>query len=71
MCVLGRDQPADRGFCAIYKRMRAASVKAVARRHRSQGQEERKIRAAADYEVTKTSGGSAERPWAYRCVVKG
>lgn len=39
---------------AIYNRMRAER-EAVARRHRSQGQEEaEKLRAAADYEVTKT-----------------
>lgn len=39
---------------AIYNRMRAER-KAVARRHRSQGQEEaEKLRATADYEVTKT-----------------
>ncbi|ALB68278.1 protease modulator HflC [Cronobacter dublinensis] len=39
---------------AIYNRMRAER-EAVARRHRSQGQEEaEKLRAAADYEVTRT-----------------
>lgn len=39
---------------AIYKRMRAER-EAVARRHRSQGQEEaEKLRATADYEVTRT-----------------
>lgn len=39
---------------AIYNRMRAER-EAVARRHRSQGQEEaEKLRATADYEVTKT-----------------
>ncbi len=39
---------------AIYNRMRAER-EAVARRHRSQGQEEaEKLRASADYEVTKT-----------------
>jgi len=39
---------------AIYQRMRAERS-AVARRHRSQGQEEaEKLRAVADYEVTKT-----------------
>lgn len=39
---------------AIYKRMRAER-EAVARRHRSQGQEEaEKLRATADYKVTKT-----------------
>lgn len=39
---------------AIYQRMRAER-EAVARRHRSQGQEEaEKLRAAADYEVTRT-----------------
>ena len=39
---------------AIYNRMRAER-EAVARRHRSQGQEEaEKLRAAADYEVAKT-----------------
>lgn len=39
---------------AIYQRMRAER-EAVARRHRSQGQEEaEKLRATADYEVTKT-----------------
>ena len=39
---------------AIYNRMRAER-EAVARRHRSQGREEaEKLRAAADYEVTKT-----------------
>ena len=39
---------------AIYNRMRAER-EAVARRHRSQGQEEaEKLRATADYEVTRT-----------------
>ena len=39
---------------AIYQRMRAER-EAVARRHRSQGQEEaEKLRATADYEVTRT-----------------
>ena len=41
-------------YDAIYKRMRAER-EAVARRHRSQGQEEaEKLRATADYEVTRT-----------------
>ncbi|ABF14085.1 protease modulator HflC [Candidatus Palibaumannia cicadellinicola] len=41
-------------FDAIYQRMRAER-EAVARRHRSQGQEEaEKLRATADYEVTRT-----------------
>lgn len=45
---------------AIYNRMRAER-EAVARRHRSQGQEEaEKLRATADYEVTSTLAG-AER----------
>ncbi|ACY83202.1 protease modulator HflC [Edwardsiella piscicida] len=45
---------------AIYQRMRAER-EAVARRHRSQGQEEaEKLRATADYEVTRTLAG-AER----------
>lgn len=46
---------------AIYNRMRAER-EAVARRHRSQGQEEaEKPRAAADYEVTKTLAESERR----------
>lgn len=46
---------------AIYNRMRAER-EAVARRHRSQGQEEaEKLRAAADYEVTKTLAESERR----------
>ena len=53
---------------AIYNRMRAER-EAVARRHRSQGQEEaEKLRATADYEVTRTLA-EAERQGRI-CVVK-
>ena len=46
---------------AIYNRMRAER-EAVARRHRSQGQEEaEKLRATADYEVTRTLAAEAIR----------
>lgn len=46
---------------AIYNRMRAER-EAVARRHRSQGQEEaEKLRATADYEVTKTLAEAERR----------
>ncbi|HCB0557712.1 TPA: protease modulator HflC [Klebsiella pneumoniae] len=52
---------------AIYNRMRAER-EAVARRHRSQGQEEaEKLRATADYEVTKTLA-EAERQG---CILRG
>lgn len=53
---------------AIYNRMRAER-EAVARRHRSQGQEEaEKLRATADYEVTRTLAKLSVR--AASCVVK-
>ncbi|PLK59432.1 protease modulator HflC, partial [Candidatus Palibaumannia cicadellinicola] len=54
-------------FDAIYQRMRAER-EAVARRHRSQGQEEaEKLRATADYEVTRTLA-EAER---HSLIIRG
>ncbi|STF43268.1 HflC protein [Escherichia coli] len=54
MCELSRSTCRPKCLKPIYNRMRAER-EAVARRHRSQGQEEaEKLRATADYEVTRT-----------------